>query len=50
MTRYGTLATWADELGHKDAGKLLKATLAEEEKTDQALSDLAETVVNQEAE
>ena len=50
ICRYGTLATWADELGNSAGAKLLKATLAEEEKTDQALSTLAKTVVNQAAE
>ena len=49
ITRYGTLATWADELGHAGASRLLKQTLNEEEKTDLALSQLAKTVVNQEA-
>ena len=49
ITRYGTLATWADELGNSDGAKLLKATLAEEENTDETLSELAETCVNQEA-
>ena len=49
ITRYGTLATWADELGLTKAAKLLKQTLAEEEDTDEWLSQLAETVVNQEA-
>ena len=49
ICRYGTLATWAEELGHKNAVKLLKQTLAEEEATDETLSELAETVVNQEA-
>ena len=49
ITRYGTLATWADELGNSDGAKLLKATLAEEEDTDEALSELAETTVNQQA-
>jgi ferritin-like metal-binding protein YciE len=49
ITRYGTLATWADELGNGEGAKLLKATLAEEEDTDEALSELAESVVNQEA-
>jgi ferritin-like metal-binding protein YciE len=48
ITRYGTLATWADELGLKSS-KLLKETLNEEEDTDEALSELAEAVVNQEA-
>ena len=49
ITRYGTLATWADELGLSGASRLLKQTLNEEEKTDLALSQLAKTVVNQEA-
>ena len=50
ICRYGTLATWADELGNSAGAKLLKATLAEEENTDKALSDLAEGAVNQAAE
>jgi ferritin-like metal-binding protein YciE len=49
ITRYGTLATWADELGNSEGAKLLKATLGEEEATDEALSELAETCVNQQA-
>ena len=49
ITRYGTLATWADELGLSKASKLLKTTLNEEENTDEALSELAESVVNQQA-
>jgi ferritin-like metal-binding protein YciE len=49
IARYGTLATWADELGNDEGAKLLKETLDEEEDTDKALSELAETVVNQEA-
>ena len=49
ITRYGTLATWADELGNSEGAKLLKATLDEEEDTDEALSELAETCVNQQA-
>ena len=49
ISRYGTLATWADELGMTEAGELLKTTLGEEEATDKALSELAEAVVNQEA-
>ena len=50
ISRYGTLKTWANELGHADAVKLLDATLQEEKKTDAALTALAESVVNQEAE
>jgi ferritin-like metal-binding protein YciE len=49
ITRYGTLATWADELGLAKAGELLKQTLGEEEETDEFLSKIAETCVNQEA-
>ena len=50
ISRYGTLKTWAEELGLSQAVKLLDATLAEEKKTDAALTQLAESVVNQEAE
>lgn len=50
MSRYGTLRTWAAELGHADASKLLQTTLDEEQATDIALTKLAVTVVNQEGE
>lgn len=50
ITRYGTLRTWADELGYDDAASLLQETLSEEEATDAALTELATSVVNQEAE
>lgn len=49
IARYGTLRTWAEELGLDDAAKLLQETLDEEEATDAALTELAEEVVNQEA-
>jgi len=49
ISRYGTLRTWAEELGLDDAVTLLQETLDEEEATDEALSELAEEVVNQEA-
>ena len=49
ICRYGTLATWADELGNSEGAKLLKMTLNEEETTDKTLSELAEACVNQEA-
>ncbi len=49
ISRYGTLATWARELGLKEAVTLLEQTLAEESKTDEALTKLAETAVNQAA-
>ena len=50
ISRYGTLRTWADELGLDEAVDLLEATLDEEEATDQALTEIAESVVNQRAE
>jgi ferritin-like metal-binding protein YciE len=50
ISRYGTLRTWAEELGLKDAARLLEQTLQEEKKTDEALTEIAESVVNQEAE
>jgi ferritin-like metal-binding protein YciE len=49
ISRYGTLKTWAGQLGMKDAVKLLDQTLAEEKKTDELLSKLAEQTVNQKA-
>jgi ferritin-like metal-binding protein YciE len=50
ISRYGTLRTWAQELGLSQSVKLLDATLAEEKKTDETLTQLAETSVNQHAE
>ena len=50
MSRYGTLKTWAGELGIDGAVKLLDATLQEEKKTDAALTQLAVTVINYHAE
>jgi ferritin-like metal-binding protein YciE len=49
ISRYGTLKTWAGELGFKQAATLLDQTLQEEKKTDEALTELAETAVNQQA-
>src|SRR4029078_11365812 len=46
ISRYGTLRTWAQELGNTKAASFLQATLDEEEPTDQALTALAEAVVN----
>ncbi len=49
IARYGMLKTWASQLGHKDAAKLLDETLAEEKKTDEALTALAEKINTREA-
>jgi ferritin-like metal-binding protein YciE len=50
ISRYGTLIAWANELGLSDAVPLLSQTLEEEKATDEALTRLAETAINQEAE
>ena len=49
IARYGTLIAWAEQMGMADAVDLLKATLAEEEATDEALSTLGEGGVNERA-
>lgn len=49
ISRYGTLKTWAGELGHGDAAKLLEQTLAEENETDEKLTEIAKSAVNAEA-
>jgi ferritin-like metal-binding protein YciE len=49
ISRYGTLKSWAGKLGMKDVVKLLDQTLAEEKKTDDMLTKLADTAVNVEA-
>ena len=49
IARYGTLRTWAQELGHKDAVTILSKTLDEESKTDAVLTRIAEKKVNREA-
>src|SRR6202163_261262 len=49
ISRYGTLKTWASELGLNQAVKLLDVTLSEEKKTNDALTRLAESGVNEHA-
>jgi ferritin-like metal-binding protein YciE len=49
IARYGTLIAWAELLGKADAAAILKETLAEEEATDEALSQLGESGVNERA-
>jgi ferritin-like metal-binding protein YciE len=50
ISRYGTLIAWAEELGLDDAVPLLQETLDEEEATDDALTEIAKTAINQQAE
>jgi ferritin-like metal-binding protein YciE len=49
ISRYGTLRTWAEELGMSDVVELPESTLREEKATDETLTRFAENVVNQEA-
>jgi ferritin-like metal-binding protein YciE len=49
IARYGTLVTWANELGLEEAPSLLSETLGEEKSTDMTLTELAEGTLNQEA-
>lgn len=47
ITRYGTLKRWAEVLGMKEAADILGQTLAEESKTDEALTGLADASANE---
>lgn len=49
ISRYGTLKTWAQTLGYKDAAKLLDETLQEEGQTDHDLTKLAVANSNKKA-
>ena len=46
IATYGTLITWANQLGYQNAATLFGQTLEEEKETDQKLTDLAETRIN----
>lgn len=49
ITRYGTMIAWAEQLGMKDAAKLLAKNLEQEKAADAKLSKMAESVINQRA-
>ncbi len=49
ISRYGTLKTWASQLGLRDVAELLDKTLQEEKKTDDLLSQLAKQAINRKA-
>jgi ferritin-like metal-binding protein YciE len=49
IATYGTLRTWASLLGQEQVAALFEETLAEEKQTDQLLTSIAESSVNQEA-
>ena len=46
ITRYGTMIAWARQLGRNDCASVLQQTLAEEKKTDEKLTNLAEMRIN----
>ena len=47
ISGYGTLRTIAEKLGHKNVVKLLTDTLAEEEKTDQLLTQVCAPILDE---
>lgn len=49
IARYGTLAAWAETLGHSEAADLLRETLEEEKATDTLLNQIALNDINLEA-
>lgn len=49
ITRYGTLAAWARELGRQDCASILHEILEEERRTDEKLTQIAEARVNRKA-
>ena len=50
ITRYGTLVTWAEQLGRSDIAAILKETLDEEYATDDKLTAMAKAKLNAKAE
>jgi ferritin-like metal-binding protein YciE len=50
IAAYGTLRTYANQLGLKDHARLLQKTLDEEGNTDKLLTRIAERRVNRDAE
>jgi ferritin-like metal-binding protein YciE len=50
MAGYGTVRTYARQLGYESQAELLQRTLDEEGETDRLLTDLAEARINLEAE
>lgn len=49
IASYGTLCAWAEAMGHTDALETLKETLGEEKAADEKLTEIAESVTNQNA-
>ena len=49
IASYGTVRTWAQQLGDEQTARALQQTLDEEGKTDKLLTELAESSINVEA-
>jgi ferritin-like metal-binding protein YciE len=49
IAAYGTMRTWANQLGKTDIAALLEDTLEEEKQADHKLTEIAENLVNVEA-
>jgi ferritin-like metal-binding protein YciE len=49
IARYGTLKRWAEQMGLDEAVSLLDETLTEEKDTDASLTELADSMVNEQA-
>ena len=49
IASYGTVRTWAEQLGKEDAVDLLQQTLDEESEANERLTELAESSINVEA-
>ena len=49
MTRYGSLVSWAKQLGRNDCAALLQQNLDEEKNADKKLTTIAESNVNRKA-
>lgn len=47
IASYGTVCAWAEKMGHDEAVELLSATLYEEKSTDELLTSIAESTVNE---
>jgi len=50
IAAYGSLCSWAEQMGHNDALELLRETLEEEKAADEKLTEIAESVANTQAE
>lgn len=49
ISSYGTLRSYANQLGHREAAGLLDQILQEESRTDEMLTQLAQSGINQQA-